>query len=77
MTHSVRTDTYANRLDGRRGWRDTASHYALLPLRVFLGVTFLYAGLNKLTDGTFLRSSGAGSSARRCARPATPPPSPP
>ncbi|GGW30204.1 membrane protein [Streptomyces lucensis JCM 4490] len=61
MTHSVRTDTYANRLDGRRGWRDTASHYALLPLRVFLGVTFLYAGLNKLTDGTFLRSSGAGS----------------
>jgi thiosulfate dehydrogenase [quinone] large subunit len=34
---------------------------ALLPLRVFLGATFLYAGLDKLIDPTFLRSSGAGS----------------
>jgi thiosulfate dehydrogenase (quinone) large subunit len=34
---------------------------ALLPLRVFLGGTFLYAGLDKLIDPTFLRSSGPGS----------------
>jgi thiosulfate dehydrogenase (quinone) large subunit len=34
---------------------------ALLPLRVFLGATFLYAGLDKLIDPTFLRSSGPGS----------------
>lgn len=27
---------------------------ALLPLRVFLGVTFIYAGLQKLADGRFL-----------------------
>ena len=34
---------------------------ALLPLRVFLGGTFLYAGLDKLLDPTFLASAGPGS----------------
>jgi thiosulfate dehydrogenase (quinone) large subunit len=34
---------------------------ALVPLRVFLGGTFLYAGLDKLIDPTFLASSGPGS----------------
>ncbi|MFB9553732.1 DoxX family protein [Streptomyces roseoviridis] len=34
------------------------SRYALLPLRIFLGVTFLYAGLDKLTDSAFLADSG-------------------
>ena len=34
---------------------------ALLPLRIFLGGTFLYAGLDKLLDPTFLMASGAGS----------------
>ena len=29
---------------------------ALLPLRLFLGVTFVYAGIHKLSDGGFLRS---------------------
>ncbi|MET8680866.1 DoxX family protein [Streptomyces sp. NPDC004647] len=42
-------------------WRGTASRYALLPLRIFLGVTFIYAGLDKLTDPAFLADSGAGS----------------
>lgn len=46
---------------GGRDWRDTATRYALLPLRIFLGVTFIYAGLDKLTDGAFLKDSGAGS----------------
>ncbi|WP_340558727.1 DoxX family protein [Streptomyces sp. GSL17-111] len=32
------------------GLRETAARYALLPLRLFLGVTFVYAGLDKLTD---------------------------
>jgi thiosulfate dehydrogenase [quinone] large subunit len=32
----------------------TVSAAALLPLRIFLGVTFLYAGLDKLLDPTFL-----------------------
>ncbi|MEV0847936.1 DoxX family protein [Streptomyces sp. NPDC049954] len=45
--------------DGRR--RDSLGRYALLPLRIFLGVTFVYAGLDKLTDSAFLSSSGAGS----------------
>ena len=33
----------------------------LLPLRVFLGVTFVYAGVDKLIDPAFLHSAGAGS----------------
>ncbi|MFG2603757.1 DoxX family membrane protein [Streptomyces sp. NPDC048514] len=61
MTHSIRTDTQTARLDGRRDLRDSAAHYALLPLRIFLGITFLYAGLDKLTDSAFLKSGGAGS----------------
>ena len=61
MTHSTRMDTQTPYLDGDRNWRDTATRYALLPLRVFLGVTFIYAGLDKLTDSAFMKSSGAGS----------------
>ncbi|MFD7629831.1 DoxX family protein [Streptomyces sp. NPDC059851] len=41
--------------------RDRAARYALLPLRVFLGVTFVYAGLDKLTDPAFLSTTGPGS----------------
>ncbi|GGX04562.1 DoxX family protein [Streptomyces chryseus] len=43
------------------GLRATARHYALLPLRIFLGVTFVYAALDKLTDSQFLAASGTGS----------------
>ncbi|MER6917295.1 DoxX family protein [Streptomyces sp. NPDC000594] len=46
---------------GGGGWKEQASRYALLPLRIFLGVTFLYAGIDKLTDSAFLRESGIGS----------------
>jgi len=34
---------------------------ALVPLRIFLGGTFLYAGIDKLVDPTFLLASGPGS----------------
>ena len=34
---------------------------ALLPLRAFLGVTFVYAGVDKLTDPNFLQATGPGS----------------
>jgi thiosulfate dehydrogenase [quinone] large subunit len=61
MTHGMRTDTHTGYLNGGRDWRDTAGRYALLPLRVFLGITFLYAGLDKLTDSAFLKDGGAGS----------------
>ncbi|MFE2264151.1 DoxX family protein [Streptomyces griseosporeus] len=61
MTHGIRTDTRTPHLDGGRDWRDTATRYALLPLRVFLGVTFIYAGLDKLTDSAFMKADGAGS----------------
>lgn len=42
-------------------WRETARRYALLPLRIFLGVTFIYAGLDKLTSNTFFTDSANGS----------------
>ncbi|MFG3658192.1 DoxX family protein [Streptomyces sp. NPDC047706] len=62
MTHSVRTETDSTHHDGgRTDWRDTATRYALLPLRVFLGITFVYAGLDKLTDSAFLQEAGSGS----------------
>ncbi|MEV6171057.1 DoxX family protein [Streptomyces sp. NPDC051954] len=61
MTHGIRTDTHPPYRDGGGDWRDTATRYALLPLRVFLGVTFIYAGLDKLTDSAFLKDSGSGS----------------
>ncbi|WP_030542641.1 DoxX family protein [Streptomyces albus] len=46
------------------GARATAARYALLPLRIFLGVTFVYAGIDKLTDSAFIADSGAGSIGR-------------
>ncbi|MFE8011330.1 DoxX family protein [Streptomyces antibioticus] len=62
MTHGMRSDTYSPYPDGGgRDWRDTATRYALLPLRIFLGVTFIYAGLDKLTDSAFMKDGGAGS----------------
>ncbi|MFE9096093.1 DoxX family protein [Streptomyces sp. NPDC007264] len=61
MAHGMRTETHTPYLDQGRSWRDTATRYALLPLRVFLGVTFVYAGVDKLTDNAFLHASGNGS----------------
>lgn len=46
---------------GSGGLRATVARYALLPLRLFLGVTFIYAGIDKLTDSAFLTGDGAGS----------------
>jgi thiosulfate dehydrogenase [quinone] large subunit len=43
------------------GPRAAAARYALLPLRLFLGATFVYAGLDKLTDPAFLDGAGADS----------------
>lgn len=43
------------------GLRERAAQFALLPPRLFLGVTFVYAGLDKLTDSAFLRAAGDGS----------------
>ncbi|MFH9468052.1 DoxX family protein [Streptomyces clavifer] len=48
-------------LNEPRSLRDRARQYALLPLRIFLGVTFVYAGLDKLTDSAFMSAAGAGS----------------
>ncbi|MFE8939159.1 DoxX family protein [Streptomyces sp. NPDC007872] len=47
--------------DGTGAWKVLASRYALLPLRIFLGITFVYAGLDKLTDPSFFADTGSGS----------------
>ncbi|MEU7579577.1 DoxX family protein [Streptomyces sp. NPDC041068] len=59
MTH-MRTDSHTSYVR-RDDWRESATRYALLPLRIFLGVTFIYAGLDKLTDSTFMQADGTGS----------------
>ncbi|MGW0080456.1 DoxX family protein [Streptomyces sp. NPDC003393] len=61
MTHGLRTDTRTSYADRPGTWRDVAARYSLLPLRVFLGVTFVYAGLDKLTDSAFMKAAGPGS----------------
>ena len=44
---------------GRAGLlKGLAAQYALLPLRFFLGVTFVYAALDKLSDAHYLAGSG-------------------
>ncbi|MER6102489.1 DoxX family protein [Streptomyces sp. NPDC001832] len=44
-----------------RGLKELAREHALLPLRIFLGITFIYAGIDKLTDSSFFSASGANS----------------
>lgn len=62
---AVEPDGASSRVRGMNtpsaGLRARASEYALLPLRLFLGVTFVYAGLDKLTDPAFLAATGDGS----------------
>jgi thiosulfate dehydrogenase (quinone) large subunit len=63
MAHGARMDRDLAGGLGEAGgsWRDGAARFALLPLRIFLGVTFVYAGVDKLTDSAFLAASGPGS----------------
>ncbi|MFK0292975.1 DoxX family membrane protein [Streptomyces sp. NPDC090442] len=61
MAHAHRThpaDLAGTRPGGLRGG---LARHALLPLRLFLGATFLYAGTQKLTDRAFLSAGGKGS----------------
>ncbi|MWA13049.1 DoxX family protein [Streptomyces sp. BA2] len=60
MAHGMRNDSHTSYVRSS-GWRESASRYALLPLRIFLGVTFIYAGLDKLTDSAFMSADGDGS----------------
>jgi thiosulfate dehydrogenase (quinone) large subunit len=46
---------------GGRGLRAGLRRHALFPLRLFLGATFVYAGLDKLLDPGFLSGSGQDS----------------
>ena len=45
----------------RRSWPLWTSGWALLPMRLFLGITFLFAGIQKLADPHFLRAGAPGS----------------
>ncbi|MEV0961112.1 MULTISPECIES: DoxX family membrane protein [unclassified Streptomyces] len=61
MTHVYRTTaTYASD-DVSTDRKERTAQYSLLPLRLFLGVTFVYAGLDKLFDSAFLSATGTGS----------------
>jgi len=42
--------------------------WALLPLRLFLGITFVYAGIQKITDPQFFQVSASGFIGRQIAR---------
>jgi thiosulfate dehydrogenase [quinone] large subunit len=48
------TEQPSERAGRTAAWKALASRYALLPLRLFLGVTFSYAGLDKLADRHYL-----------------------
>src|SRR5579862_1694147 len=62
MSASTRPSTRRRTEPPRRsdffGNRDTL---ILVPLRLFLGVTFIYAGLQKLTDRWFFKASAPSS----------------
>ncbi|MFJ1599391.1 DoxX family protein [Streptomyces sp. NPDC088261] len=69
MAHNYRTESYG-RIGGigtggggdrPGGPKELAARHALLPLRLFLGITFVYAGIDKLTTSGFFAASGAGS----------------
>lgn len=45
----------------RPGSGGHSASFALLPLRIFLGITFIYAGIDKLTDSAFMAASGPDS----------------
>jgi thiosulfate dehydrogenase [quinone] large subunit len=61
MTHVYRTTAAYATDDVSTNWKERAARYSLLPLRLFLGVTFIYAGLDKLFDSAFLSATGTGS----------------
>ncbi|UKY52212.1 TQO small subunit DoxD [Streptomyces inhibens] len=65
MVHANRTigaDLGGAGVDGAgTGLRGQLARHALLPLRLFLGATFIYAGVDKLMDHAFLAAGGAGS----------------
>jgi thiosulfate dehydrogenase (quinone) large subunit len=45
----------------RPGVRERATRWALLPLRIFLSVTFIYAGIDKFTTPGFFTGDGPNS----------------
>ncbi|GFH36091.1 DoxX family protein [Streptomyces pacificus] len=61
MTHVDRTTATCPSDEVGTDGKERAARYALLPLRLFLGVTFVYAGLDKLFDSAFLSATGTGS----------------
>lgn len=55
------TDVQRTTNGDESGIRAALARHALLPLRLFLGATFLYAGLDKVTDPGFLSGTGPDS----------------
>ena len=50
------SDTMLSRLIGPK--KASIPTWGILPLRIFLGITFLYAGLDKVTSSTFFNPNG-------------------
>ncbi len=58
--HALR-DISMNAISSNRGWTNAAvSTNVLLPLRIFMGLTFLYAGLQHLTDPSYFDPTKSG-----------------
>src|SRR4051794_30718330 len=57
---SRRAATATPRRLAGRAFADALTPLALLPLRLFLGVTFAYAGLQKIADSQYLDPAAAG-----------------
>ena len=59
--HKHTSKTSSKPTDQQRWWEKLRfSGIVLLPLRLFLGITFLYAGIQKLTDPQFFNPSATG-----------------
>lgn len=59
MTHAPTSDWRIVRMTPSRAW--FFSEWSLLPLRLFLGVTFAFAGLQKLADPSFFQRTSPSS----------------
>src|SRR6266481_5954517 len=59
-TNTIKTDVNTTGRPGSRWAARRLPGWVLLPLRLFLGITFVYAGIQKLTDPQFFNPAAAG-----------------
>src|SRR5260221_1728004 len=59
-TNTIKTDVNTTGGPGSRWTARRLPGWVLLPLRLFLGITFVYAGIQKLTDPQYFNPSAPG-----------------